>query len=80
MSSFSIEVGSRLDALDLQEQLVRFSPWLLELRRDEWHVQGSLRGHPVSELEREVAVWMEQHELPPATVIVADGSPPDAAG
>ena len=77
MSSFSVEAGTRWDALALQRQLVHFSPWLVELRRGQWHVQGNLRGHSVAELEHEVAVWIEERQLPPTTIDMLDGSWPD---
>jgi hypothetical protein len=75
VSSFSVGAGSRLDALALQRHLALFSPWLVELRRGEWYVQGSLRGHSVADLEREVAVWSEERHLPATPVEVVHGSP-----
>jgi hypothetical protein len=56
--SFSISTRSRLDAVDLVHRLEGFSPWLLELDRDEWYVRGSLPSSAaVEDVRAVVGAW-----------------------
>lgn len=75
MSAFSVEAGTRWDAVALQEQLRAFSPWMIELRHGEWFVRGSLRNHSLAELQAQVDTWVRERRLAPATIeLLNDGT------
>jgi len=72
VSAFSVEAGTRWDAVALQRRLDEFSPWMIELRHGEWFVRGNLRGHSLAELQAEVETWVRERRLGPATIVLLD--------
>jgi len=74
MIAFSIRTDSRYDALDLMTRLESYSPWLLELRSDEWYVRGSLPDGAGDDVRAIVASWADERLLDDVGVSLNAGS------
>jgi hypothetical protein len=75
VNAFSVEAGSRWNAMALQRRLSGYSPWMIELRHGEWFVRGDLRGHSLAELQSHVDTWVRERHLGPATIEMLDDAP-----
>jgi hypothetical protein len=72
MSTFSVEADGRRDALDLQRQLLAFSPWMVELSRGSWVVHGSLGPGSLEDVRALVEHWARERGRPLPVLLETD--------